>query len=222
MLPARALSTAQLVPNWKLITMPDTTPMPNDTAKIFIQKKYRSRHSESRVRSQRHSRKASQCARPMVNAGNRMWNEITNANCTRDRNSGDSRRSSTRLDSTARGNAAVRIVRPWRDGRKKGAAATRSCRSGASRELLLLLLLLPLRRQGEAGRGGHGLPRSQRHPSPALPCLRRGGGNRTSSRLKPLPREHQALHDPLPTPKTHRLLPFAGFFTAEPSTMRCL
>src|SRR5690606_35632308 len=120
MLPARSLSTAQLVPNWKLITIPDTTPMPNDTAKIFIQKKYRSRHSESRVRSQRHSRKASQCARPMVNAGNRMWNEITNANCTRDRNSGDSRRSSTRLDSTARGNAAVRIVRPRRDGRKKG------------------------------------------------------------------------------------------------------
>ena len=69
MLPARALSTAQLVPNWKLMTMPDTTPMPNDTAKIFSQKKYTSRHRSSRVRSQRHSMKASQLARPMVNAG---------------------------------------------------------------------------------------------------------------------------------------------------------
>src|SRR3546814_9605573 len=55
------------------------------------------------MRSQRHSRNASQCARPMVKAGNRMWNEITNANCTRERNSGDSSRSSTWRDSAARG-----------------------------------------------------------------------------------------------------------------------
>ena len=39
MLPAFSLSTAQLVPNWKLITIPLTTPMPNETAKIFSQKK---------------------------------------------------------------------------------------------------------------------------------------------------------------------------------------
>jgi hypothetical protein len=38
MLPAFSLSTDQLVPNWKLITMPDTTPMPKETAKIFSQK----------------------------------------------------------------------------------------------------------------------------------------------------------------------------------------
>src|SRR6476619_2185189 len=85
MLPARALSTAQLVPNWKLMTMPETTPMPNDTAKIFSQKKYTSRHRSSRVRSQRHSMKASQLASPMVNAGNRLWNEMTKPNWIRDR-----------------------------------------------------------------------------------------------------------------------------------------
>ena len=28
----------QLVPNWNGMTMPETTPMPNDTAKILIQK----------------------------------------------------------------------------------------------------------------------------------------------------------------------------------------
>src|SRR5262249_9101554 len=39
MLPACSLSTAQLVPNWKLMTMPDTTPMPKDTAKTLVQKK---------------------------------------------------------------------------------------------------------------------------------------------------------------------------------------
>jgi len=27
----------QLVPNWNGITMPETTPMPNETAKILIQ-----------------------------------------------------------------------------------------------------------------------------------------------------------------------------------------
>ena len=36
-LPAFSLSTDQLVPNWKLMTMPETTPMPNETAKIFSQ-----------------------------------------------------------------------------------------------------------------------------------------------------------------------------------------
>ena len=28
----------QLVPNWNGMTIPETTPMPNDTAKILIQK----------------------------------------------------------------------------------------------------------------------------------------------------------------------------------------
>ena len=91
------------------MTMPETTPMPNETAKIFSQKKYRSRHSASRVRSQRHSRKASQLARPIVKAGNRMWKEMTKPNWIRDSNSGDSSGIHATL-SAARGGAPRRIV----------------------------------------------------------------------------------------------------------------
>lgn len=64
--------------------MPLTTPMPKDTAKIFCQKKYSSRHTGSRVRSQRHSRNASRLDSPMVNAGNSTWNAMTNPNWIRD------------------------------------------------------------------------------------------------------------------------------------------
>src|SRR5690606_32723989 len=39
--------------------------------------------------------KASQCARPMVKAGNRMWNEITKPNWIRDNSNGDCSSSST-------------------------------------------------------------------------------------------------------------------------------
>src|SRR3546814_16523941 len=74
----------------------------------------------------RQSRNASQCARPMVKAGNRMWNEITNANCTRERKSGDSSRSSTWRDSAARGErrrapcapAVVTLATPRSDARR--------------------------------------------------------------------------------------------------------
>src|SRR5947207_11679576 len=36
--PVFSTSTPQLVPNWNAITTPVTTPMPNDSAKIFSQK----------------------------------------------------------------------------------------------------------------------------------------------------------------------------------------
>ena len=36
--PVRSASTPQLVPNWKAMTIPVTTPMPNDTAKTLSQK----------------------------------------------------------------------------------------------------------------------------------------------------------------------------------------
>jgi hypothetical protein len=36
--PVRSESTLQLVPNWNAITMPLTTPMANDSAKILSQK----------------------------------------------------------------------------------------------------------------------------------------------------------------------------------------
>ena len=68
MLPAAVENFDQFVPNWKLITMPDTTPMPNETAKMRSQKKYRSRMWSSRLRSHSASRNASHHARPMVNA----------------------------------------------------------------------------------------------------------------------------------------------------------
>ncbi|MNM54722.1 hypothetical protein D3C81_658500 [compost metagenome] len=69
------------------MTMPLTTPMPKDTAKIFCQKKNSSRHTVLRVRSQRHSTKASQLAVPMVKAGNSTWKLTTNPNWIRDNRS---------------------------------------------------------------------------------------------------------------------------------------
>src|SRR3546814_13483041 len=47
----------------------------------------------------------------------------------------------------------------------------------------------PCEGRGRLGGGGVGSRRCQRHPSPTLPCLRRGGGE--SSRLKPLLNGHQ-------------------------------
>src|SRR5688500_384257 len=96
--------------------MPETTPMPKDTAKIFSQKKYRSRQKASLVRSQRHSMKASQLARPMVKAGNRMWNEMTNPNWIRESNS-----ASTKL-LRGGGNAAGGLSHANPDGYRSGTA----------------------------------------------------------------------------------------------------
>ena len=112
MLPAFSLSTAQLVPNWKLMTMPLTTPMPNETAKIFNQKKYRSRHRSSFVRSQRHSMKASQLAKPIVKAGNRMWNEITNPNWIRDSKSASTQCTPRRMGEAPHAYCAPRDLEP--------------------------------------------------------------------------------------------------------------
>ncbi|MNI52564.1 hypothetical protein D3C73_1073580 [compost metagenome] len=84
--PATSLSRGQLVPNWKAMTMPLTTPMPKDTAKIFCQKKYSSRQTGLPVRSQRDSTNASQLAVPIVKAGNSTWKLMTNPNWIRDNN----------------------------------------------------------------------------------------------------------------------------------------
>src|SRR6516162_9675040 len=68
------------------MVMPDTTPMPKETAKIRVQKfdsrKYRSR----RVKRYKPSSTAMKEARPTVNAGNRMCQAITHTNCKRERN----------------------------------------------------------------------------------------------------------------------------------------
>jgi hypothetical protein len=47
--------------------------------------------------------KASQLARPIVNAGNRMWQEMTKPNWIRDKSSGDNNRPSTNASPAARG-----------------------------------------------------------------------------------------------------------------------
>src|SRR3546814_14002925 len=61
---------------------------------------------------------------------------------------------------------------PWLARRWSGViVGQQECRSGRSRELLPL----SLRRQGEAGRRCARFGLIQQHPSPALPCLRRGG-----------------------------------------------
>jgi hypothetical protein len=39
MLPTLSMKPGQLVPNWKLMVMPETTPMAKDSAKTFTQKK---------------------------------------------------------------------------------------------------------------------------------------------------------------------------------------
>ena len=66
--------------------MPVTTPMPNDSAKIFSQKSKTRRYSALPVTSRAPSIVASHAANPSVNAGKMMWKLMTNANWIRDRN----------------------------------------------------------------------------------------------------------------------------------------
>jgi len=63
--------------------MPDTTPMPNTTAKIFFQCSNSVKYVASRVRSHCAFSTASQLASPMVKAGKIMWNEMVKANWIR-------------------------------------------------------------------------------------------------------------------------------------------
>ena len=72
------------MPNWNGMTIPETTPMPKDTAKILIQKLEMRRKTGFRVTKCSPSSTAMYDARPMVNAGNRKWNATTKANCNRD------------------------------------------------------------------------------------------------------------------------------------------
>ena len=67
--PALSENTAQLLPNWYDMTMPDTTPMAKTTAKIFSQYLKRSRYSALPVFSHNASSTARKLARPIENAG---------------------------------------------------------------------------------------------------------------------------------------------------------
>src|SRR5918999_4952120 len=82
-LPALSESRLQLVPNWNDMTIPDTTPMPNETAKILVQKRDKLPWSELPVANHSASSTTIQAARPMVKAGNRMWKETLKANWSR-------------------------------------------------------------------------------------------------------------------------------------------
>ena len=68
----RSASTLQLVPNWNAMTMPETTPIPNETAKILSQRSKTRRYTGSPVAMNMLSIVASQAANPMVNAGKMM------------------------------------------------------------------------------------------------------------------------------------------------------
>ena len=81
-------NTPQLVPNWNAMTMPVTTPIPNETANTLSQKSNTRRYSGLPVTRCAPSRVASQAASPIVNAGKMMWNEIVKANWMRESRTG--------------------------------------------------------------------------------------------------------------------------------------
>src|SRR3954451_17384241 len=70
------------------MTMPETTPMPKEIAKILVQNPEILKYASRPVARYSPSRTTIQLARPIVKAGNRMWKEIINANWIRDRKSG--------------------------------------------------------------------------------------------------------------------------------------
>src|SRR6266481_8387370 len=82
--PAIRACTLQFVPNWKPMTIPETTPSPNATPKILSQNSKTSRYAGRPVHRCSASRTVSHAANPIVKDGKMMWNETVNANCSRD------------------------------------------------------------------------------------------------------------------------------------------
>src|SRR6516165_4410434 len=82
--PDMRASTLQFVPNWNAMTIPETTPSPNATPKIFSQNSNTRRYAGRPVHKCRASRTVSHAASPIVKDGKMMWNETVNANCSRD------------------------------------------------------------------------------------------------------------------------------------------
>src|SRR5688572_3259703 len=68
--------------------MPETTPIPNDTAKTLIQNAEMRRYAGRDVQRNNPSRTAIYDASPIVKAGSRKWNAIRNANWIRDSRTG--------------------------------------------------------------------------------------------------------------------------------------
>jgi hypothetical protein len=69
-------NTSQFVPKLNAITIPDTTPSPNATLKIFSQNSNTVRYPGRPVARHKASSMVSHAARPIVNDGKMMWNEI--------------------------------------------------------------------------------------------------------------------------------------------------
>src|SRR5271166_2416694 len=80
-------STLQFVPNWNAITIPETTPSPNAIPKTLSQNSKTCRYAGRSVHRCSASRTVSHAASPIVKDGKMMWNEMVNANCSRDRRS---------------------------------------------------------------------------------------------------------------------------------------
>ena len=68
--------------------MPETTPMANETAKIFVQKRASRCRCSRPVMRQRTSSVAMKAASPIVKLGKMMWNVIVNANWMRAKQDG--------------------------------------------------------------------------------------------------------------------------------------
>src|SRR6516165_4854543 len=85
--PDMRANTLQFVPNWKAMTIPETTPSPNATPKILSQNSKTRRYAGRPVHRCSASSTVSHAASPIVKDGKMMWNETVNANCNRDRRS---------------------------------------------------------------------------------------------------------------------------------------
>ncbi len=87
-MPAASEKRDQFVPNWNGMTIPVTTPMPNETAKMRVQKpKIRNQISRP-VKKCSLSSTAMNEARPTVKAGSKMCQPMIQAHCKQDRNNG--------------------------------------------------------------------------------------------------------------------------------------
>src|ERR1700730_11432118 len=85
--PAIRACTLQFVPNWKPMTIPETTPSPNATPKILSQNSNTRRYVGRPVHRCSASRTVSHAANPIEKDGKMIWKEMVNANCSRDRRS---------------------------------------------------------------------------------------------------------------------------------------
>src|SRR5262249_40994752 len=70
--------------------MPETTPIPNETAKILVQNPEMRNQISRPVRKYSPSSTAMEDASPTVKAGSRMCQAITQAHCRRDNRTGSS------------------------------------------------------------------------------------------------------------------------------------